>query len=134
MNLSCGNTVSKMACANHQRGRVGVQNAEPNATNLGSNATNLTSSLKLTASLHLKMDAWNTFGMAYFQGRAVSFREGIYLSFLYFLKSSCGHSGYVNSAFFCPGPFSLGQGEVDWKYVKGINFTRTNLHLYIIHM
>ena len=36
--------------------------------------------LKLTASLHLKMDGWNTFsfpfGMAYFQVRTVSFREG----------------------------------------------------------
>ena len=35
--------------------------------------------LKLTASLHLKMDGWNTivsfWGPAYFQGQAVSFRE-----------------------------------------------------------
>ena len=39
-------------------------------------------SLKLTASLHLKMDGWNTFSfpfeMAYLQGRAVSVRECIF--------------------------------------------------------
>ncbi len=39
-----------------------------------------TPSLKLTASLHLKMDGWNTFSFPfgispYFQGRTVSFRE-----------------------------------------------------------
>ena len=38
-------------------------------------------SLKLTAILHLKMDGWNTIrfllGNPYFQGRLVSFREGI---------------------------------------------------------
>ena len=38
-------------------------------------------SLKLTASLHLKMDGWNTivsfWGLAHFQGRTAGFREGI---------------------------------------------------------
>ena len=41
-------------------------------------------SLKLTASLHLNMDGWNTivsfWGPAYFQVRTVSFRGGIFMS------------------------------------------------------
>ena len=48
-------------------------------------------SLKLTASLHLEMNGWNTsylfpFGMAYFQVRTVSFREGIIGTFFLLKK------------------------------------------------
>ena len=67
--------------------------------------------LKLTASLHLKMDGWNTFsfpfGMAYFQGRTVSFRE---------CKTACSSDGWMMHS--KPCLFNLYLSRLRWKAVN----------------